>query len=81
MYECFKHRILSSVISILNDSSLGSVTGEQFKGQQRPSPSEPDRLDRTKFGNKEDTGFVENNPRFVQTADNKMRFMTHYMTR
>ncbi|XP_005090613.1 protein phosphatase 1 regulatory subunit 32 [Aplysia californica] len=58
-----------------------SVTGEQFKGQQRPSPSEPDRLDRTKVGFKEETGFVENNPRFVQTDDNKMRFLTHYMTR
>jgi len=58
-----------------------SVAGEQFKGQQRPSPSEPDRLDRTKVGFKEDTGYIENNCRFVQESDNKMRFMTHYMTR
>ncbi|RUS91534.1 hypothetical protein EGW08_000649, partial [Elysia chlorotica] len=58
-----------------------SVTGEQFKGQQRPSRTEPDRLDRTAVGFKEETGYVENNLRFVQTADNKMRFITHYMTR
>jgi len=58
-----------------------SVTGELFKGQQRPSPSQADRLDRTKVGFKEETGFVENNPRFVQTDDDKMRFNTHYMTR
>ncbi|GFN85744.1 protein phosphatase 1 regulatory subunit 32-like [Plakobranchus ocellatus] len=58
-----------------------SVTGELFKGQQRPSPSEPDRLDRTAVGFKEETGYVENNIPFVQMSDNKMRFITHYMTR
>ncbi|GFR76486.1 protein phosphatase 1 regulatory subunit 32-like [Elysia marginata] len=58
-----------------------SVTGEQFKGQQRPSKTEPDRLDRTAVGFKEETGYVENNLPFNQTADNKMRFITHYMTR
>jgi len=57
-----------------------SVTGEQFKGQQRPSATEADRNNRTSVGFKEETGYVENNPRFTQTDDNKMRFLTHYMT-
>ena len=60
---------------------LHSVTGEQFKGQQRPSATEADRNNRTSVGFKEETGYVENNPRFTQTDDNKMRFLTHYMTR
>lgn len=58
-----------------------SLTGEQFRGSQRPLPTEADRLNCTKVGFKENTGFTENNAPFVQTDDNKMRFLTHYMTR
>ncbi|KAK0041813.1 protein phosphatase 1 regulatory subunit 32 [Biomphalaria pfeifferi] len=58
-----------------------SLTGEQFKGQYQPAPTEADRLNRTKVGFKEDTSYTHNNIPFVQTEDNKMRFMTHYMSR
>jgi protein phosphatase 1 regulatory subunit 32 len=57
------------------------VTKLTFRGEQRPAPSEADRLGRTAVGWKEETGFTENNDRFVQTADNPARFVTHYMTR
>ena len=52
-----------------------------YKGQQQPSLTGPDRLGRTYAGNKEPTGFCENNDRFVGTDDNLSRFITHYDTR
>lgn len=52
-----------------------------YKGQQQPSLTEPDRLGRTGVGNKELSGYSENNDRFVGTDDNLQRFTTHYDTR
>ena len=52
-----------------------------YLGKQRPEPGAADRLGRTDVGWKEDTGFTTNNDRFVQQADNPVRFVTHYDTR
>ena len=52
-----------------------------YKGQQQPSLTEPDRLGRTGVGNKELSGYSENNDRFIGTDDNLQRFITHYDTR
>ena len=52
-----------------------------FKGKQHPDKSEADRLGATSIGNKEPSGYCENNDRFVQTDDNPARFITHYMTK
>lgn len=56
------------------------VTG-LFKGQQRPSKSESDRLGNTSVGGKEISGYSENTIPFVQTHDNRARFITHYDTK
>ena len=58
-----------------------SIAKSTFKGQQRPDISEADRIGRTKMGNKEASGFSENNDGYVHTADNPARFITHYQTR
>ena len=58
-----------------------SVNTNFYLGKQRPEPGAADRLGRTDVGWKEDTGFTTNNDRFVQQADNPVRFVTHYDTR
>ncbi|KAH9518464.1 hypothetical protein Btru_016864 [Bulinus truncatus] len=68
-------------INMEKPNNQTSLTGEQFRGHSYPAATEADRLNRTKVGFKEDTGYTDNNAPFVQTADNKMRFMTHYMSR
>ena len=52
-----------------------------YKGQQQPSMTETDKLGRTGVGNKELSGYSENNDRFVGVDDNLTRFITHYDTR
>ena len=58
-----------------------SIIMDTYKGQQRPSKNECDRLGRTGTGFQELSGYSENNDRFVATDDNPARFITHYMTR
>lgn len=62
-------------------NNYSTITMDTFKGQQQPSLSEPDRLGRTYVGNKQLSGYSENNDRFVAVDDNPSRFITHYMTR
>ena len=68
-------------LKLIDLSSNFSITTATYQGKQQPDKSEADRLGRTAVGTKEDTGFTENNDRFVQTADNPARFITHYTTR
>jgi hypothetical protein len=58
-----------------------SITKDIFRGQQRPSKNEADRLERTDAGRQELSGYSENNDRFVAVNDDYKRFTTHYMTR
>ncbi|XP_045197133.2 protein phosphatase 1 regulatory subunit 32-like isoform X1 [Mercenaria mercenaria] len=58
-----------------------SIIMDTYKGQQRPTETECDRLGRTASGSQELSGYSENNDRFVATDDNPKRFVTHYMTR
>ena len=60
---------------------LSRIVMDTYKGQQRPSLTESDRLARTSAGKQELSGYSENNDRFVATADNPVRFITHYSTR
>lgn len=68
-------------INMHNPNNYSSIAKATFGGTQRPIPTESDRLGRTGVGDKEPTGYVENNDRFVQTSDNPHRFITHYDTR
>lgn len=54
---------------------------KMYQGQQRPSPTEADRLNSTAVGYKELSGYSENNDRFVAQDDDYKRFTTHYKTR
>lgn len=54
---------------------------QEFQGQQQPGLSHSDKLNRTKMGHQELSGFCENNDRFVKQRDDPRRFITHYMTR
>ena len=52
-----------------------------YKGEQLPPQSEAGRLGKSYVGPKELSGFSENNDRYVHSADNPARFVTHYMTK
>ena len=67
---------------VITSLSLPTSTQKnQFLGQQRPDLSHPDKLNRTKMGWQELSGYSENTDRFVKVADDSRRFITHYMTR
>lgn len=68
-------------LNMVHPNNYSSIAKDTFKGQQRPDPSEANRLGRSAVGLKEPSGYVECNDRFVQTADNPARFITHYQTR
>ncbi|XP_052807278.1 protein phosphatase 1 regulatory subunit 32-like isoform X2 [Mya arenaria] len=68
-------------LNMQHPNNYSSITMDTYKGQQRPSQTECDRLGRTASGNKELSGYSENNDRFVAVDDNPNRFITHYMTR
>lgn len=54
---------------------------KMYQGQQRPTPTEADRLNTTAVGSQELSGYSENNDRFVTQPDDYKRFTTHYLTR
>lgn len=54
---------------------------KMYQGQQRPTPTEADRLNTTAVGSQELSGYSENNDRFVAQPDDYKRFTTHYLTR
>ncbi|EDO43736.1 predicted protein [Nematostella vectensis] len=61
-----------------NHTSMAKLT---FRGKQRQDLSEAGRLGNTAVGNKELTGYSENNDQFfetAETADTLRRFGTHY---
>lgn len=58
-----------------------SITMKMYQGQQRPTPTEADRLNTTAVGSQELSGYSENNDRFVAQPDDYKRFTTHYLTR
>ncbi|KAL3884068.1 hypothetical protein ACJMK2_030290 [Sinanodonta woodiana] len=68
-------------LNMHHPNNYSSINMDTFLGKQQPDRSESDRLDRTSVGNKELSGYSENNDRFVATADDPRRFITHYMTR
>jgi len=68
-------------LNMTNPNNYTSISKSTFRGQQRPDPSEADRLGKTKVGSKEPSGFCENNDGYIHTADNPARFITHYQTR
>ncbi|CAG2189017.1 PPP1R32 [Mytilus edulis] len=68
-------------LNMTNPNNHSSLTKDIFKGQQRPSQNEADRLERTGVGKQELSGYSENNDRFVAVNDDYRRFTTHYMTR
>lgn len=68
-------------LNMTNPNNHSSITKDIFKGQQRPSQNEADRLERTGVGKQELSGYSENNDRFVAVNDDYRRFTTHYMTR
>lgn len=68
-------------LNMTHPNNFTSTNRDQYMGQQRPSSTHPDRLNTTKVGWQELTGFCENNDRFVKVADNPRRFNTHYMTK
>lgn len=68
-------------LNMHNPNNYSSIAMDVYKGQQQPSLTEPDRLGRTGVGNKEPSGYSENNDRFIGTDDNLQRFTTHYETR
>ena len=49
---------------------------DTYKGAQRPDKTVPDGLHKTTIGNKDESGFTENNMPFVATYDNPARFIT-----
>lgn len=68
-------------MNMQHPNNYSSIVMDTYKGQQRPTETECDRLGRTGTGYKELSGYSENNDRFVATDDNPGRFITHYMTR
>ncbi|XP_060065144.1 protein phosphatase 1 regulatory subunit 32-like [Ylistrum balloti] len=68
-------------LNMQNPNNYSSITMKTFQGKQRPDNTEADRLDNTSTGKQELSGYSENNDRFVATADEPRRFITHYLTR
>lgn len=68
-------------LNMTHPNNHSSITKDIFRGQQRPSKNEADRLERTDAGRQELSGYSENNDRFVAVNDDYKRFTTHYMTR
>lgn len=68
-------------LNMVHPNNYSSITKDVFRGQQRPSQNEADRLERTGVGKQELSGYSENNDRFVAVNDDYRRFTTHYMTR
>lgn len=68
-------------LNMLNPHNHSTIVMDTFKGQQRPTVTECDRLGRTATGLQELSGFSGNNDRFVATDDDPRRFITHHMTR
>ncbi|BFZ10010.1 hypothetical protein BsWGS_13049 [Bradybaena similaris] len=58
-----------------------SMHNEQFKGQMRSAPTDAEKLNSISVGFKEDSGYVKNNTPYLQPAEDKMRFLTHYTSR
>ncbi|CAG5126351.1 unnamed protein product [Candidula unifasciata] len=67
-------------INMQNPHNKSSLQHEQFKGAMRCPPIEAERLN-TSVGFQEDSGYVRNNAPYLQHTDDKMRFMTHHMSR
>lgn len=63
------------------DAYNKSTTADTYKGLQNEPLSEAARIGNTKSGDKEPTGFIRNNDRYVYSADNPARFITHNQTR
>eukprot|EP00105_Crassostrea_gigas_P022711 XP_011442325.1 PREDICTED: protein phosphatase 1 regulatory subunit 32 isoform X1 [Crassostrea gigas] len=68
-------------LNMQNPNNHSSITMKMYQGQQRPTPTEADRLNTTAVGSQELSGYSENNDRFVAQPDDYKRFTTHYLTR
>ncbi|PVD28154.1 hypothetical protein C0Q70_10739 [Pomacea canaliculata] len=68
-------------LNMIHPNNFSSTHTDQFKGQQRPTPSVPDRLNTTKVGWQELSGCSQNNSRYVLSADDPDHYITNYMIR
>ncbi|XP_031556028.1 protein phosphatase 1 regulatory subunit 32-like [Actinia tenebrosa] len=67
--------------NIIKPYTYSSTSKLAFRGKQCNDPSEAARLGNTSIGNKEPTGYSENNDKFFETAETEellRRFDTHY---
>ncbi|ESO89754.1 hypothetical protein LOTGIDRAFT_204303 [Lottia gigantea] len=65
-------------LNTIHPNNHTSVNSDIFKGAKNP---ELDKLNRTAVGPRERSGFSGNNEPLVTIADDRQRFVTHYMTR
>ncbi|KAI8487067.1 PREDICTED: protein phosphatase 1 regulatory subunit 32-like [Branchiostoma belcheri] len=71
-------------VNMAAPNNHSSLTKNWFKGAQRETPSETDRLGRTAVGWQELSGYSANNDRYVhqpETLEDLQRFVTHYKIR
>ncbi|XP_038073706.1 protein phosphatase 1 regulatory subunit 32-like [Patiria miniata] len=69
-------------LNMTNPDNHSSITSKSFLGKQRPDPSEHERLGRYYVGNKELSGYSDNNDKpQVQIPIEPMRWITHYDTK
>ncbi|XP_070191414.1 stabilizer of axonemal microtubules 4-like isoform X2 [Littorina saxatilis] len=68
-------------LNMVHPNNHSSTHKDQFLGTQSRPLSHPDKLNRTKMGWQELSGYSENSDRFVKVPDDQRRFITHYMTR
>lgn len=58
-----------------------SITKGSWLGKVFRDPTVADRLGKTSVGCKEETGFTQNNDKYVWRRDNPARFITDYRAR
>lgn len=68
-------------LNMTNPNNKSSVNAGMYRGLQNEPANEAARIGNVKVGDKEPTGFISNGDRYVYTADNPARFITHNQTR
>ncbi|XP_002740326.1 stabilizer of axonemal microtubules 4-like [Saccoglossus kowalevskii] len=69
-------------LNLTHPNNHSSMAMKAFQGQQRPSPSECDRLAKTAIGLKESSGYSSNQDKEeAYGEDDPRRWLTHYDTR
>lgn len=69
-------------LNMTHPDNHSTITKKSFQGQQRPTPAESEKLGRYFVGNKELSGYSDNNDKpQVQLPVEPYRWVTHYDTR